>query len=120
MAQSGSPPIGACFILSDCVLVGISASHKHLAAPPPPARVIGAMWQLGVLTGKPCTLGVKNGSFSAFWRHKKNERFLKALEVRLHIPSPCLDTSNKRSSTGVHGIERVSTGYDPGQNLEGH
>ena len=27
--------------------------------------------------------------------HKNSERFLKALEVKSHIPSPCLDASTK-------------------------
>ena len=56
-------------------------------------REIGTPWQVGVFTGKLCTFWVKNGSFSAFWHYKNNERFLKALEVKLHIPSPCLDVS---------------------------
>ena len=34
-------------------------------------REIGTMWQIGVLTGKPCTLLVQNGLFSAFWHCKK-------------------------------------------------
>ena len=36
---------------------------------------IGAMWQIGVLTGKPCTFLVKNRSFSAFWHYKNGETF---------------------------------------------
>ena len=49
------------------------------AAPPTRAymREIGAMWQLRVLTGKPCTFGVQNGSFSAFWHYENKERLLK-------------------------------------------
>ena len=35
-------------------------------------REIGTMWQIGVLTGKPCTFLVQNGSVSAFWHYKNN------------------------------------------------
>ena len=54
-------------------------------------REIGATWQMGAFTRKPRTFGMKSGSFSAFWHCKNEERFLKALEAKLHIPSPCLD-----------------------------
>ena len=30
-----------------------------------------------------------------FWHYKNNERFLKPLEVKLDIPSPCLDASRE-------------------------
>ena len=40
---------------------------------------------------KRCTFWEKNGSFWAFWRCKIRRGFLKALEAKLHIPSPCLD-----------------------------
>ena len=45
-------------------------------------REIGTMWQIGVLTGKPCTFLVQNGSFSAFWRYKNKERLSKGLDVK--------------------------------------
>ena len=57
---------------------------------------IGTMWQIGVLTGKPCFFLVKNQSFSAFWQYKNKERLSKGLvrlDVKWHIPSPCLDAS---------------------------
>ena len=34
-------------------------------------------------------------SSSAFWHYKNHERFPKALEVKLHIPSPGLGASKK-------------------------
>ena len=56
-------------------------------------REIGTMWQIGVLTGKPCTFLVQNRSFSAFWHYKNTERLSKGLDVTWHIPSTCLDAS---------------------------
>ena len=45
--------------------------------PPPRAymREIGAMWQLGVLTGKPCTFLVKMGHFQRFGTIKMRRDF---------------------------------------------
>ena len=54
-------------------------------------REIGAVGRIGVSTRKLCTFWPKNGSFSEFWHYKDMERFLKALEAKLHIPSPRLD-----------------------------
>ena len=56
-------------------------------------REIGTMWQIGVLTGKPCTFLVQNGSFSAFGHYKNKERLSRGLDVKWHIPSTCLDAS---------------------------
>ena len=56
------------------------------------------MAKLAFLQGSCALLGARNGSFSAFWHYKiseSNERFLKALEVKLHFPSPCLDASKR-------------------------
>ena len=50
-------------------------------------REIRTMWQIGVLTGKPCIFLVQNGSFSAFWHYKNKERLAKGLDVKCHIPS---------------------------------
>ena len=71
-------------------------------------REIGTMWQIGVLTGKPCTFLVQNGSFSAFWHYKNKERLSRGLDVKWHIPSTCLDASRKWVSTGISSINRVS------------
>ena len=54
-------------------------------------REIGTMWQIGVLTEKPCTFLSQNGSFSAFWHYKNKERFSRRLNVKWHISSTCLD-----------------------------
>ena len=62
---------------------------------PPYMREKGALCQIGVSTRKPCTFWVKSGSFSAVWRYKNEERFSKAVEAKLHIPSPCLDAKKK-------------------------
>ena len=48
-------------------------------------REIGTMWQIGVLTGKPCTFLVQNRSFSAFWHYKNKERLSRGLGVKWHI-----------------------------------
>ena len=64
-------------------------------------REIGTMWQIGALTGKPCTFLVQNGSFSAFRHYKNKERLSRGLDVKWHIPSSCLDASRKWSSTGI-------------------
>ena len=58
-------------------------------------REIGTMWQIGVLTGKPCTFLVQNWSFSAFWHYKNKEKLSRGLDVKWHIPSTCLDASRK-------------------------
>ena len=63
--------------------------------PPPYMREIGTMWQIGVLTGKPCTFLVQNGSFSAFWHYKNKERVSGGLDVKWHISSTSLDASIK-------------------------
>ena len=59
---------------------------------------IGAMWQIGVLTRKPCTILVQNGSFSVFWHCKNKQRLSRGLDVKWHIPSTCLDASRKFDS----------------------
>ena len=61
-------------------------------------REIGTMWQIGVLTGKPCTSLAQNGSFSGHYKNK--ERLSRGLDVKWHIPSTCLDASRKWFSTG--------------------
>ena len=71
-------------------------------------REIGTMWQIGVLTGKPCTFLARNGSFSAFWHYKNKERLPRGLDVEWHIPSTCLDASRKWFSTGICSINRTS------------
>ena len=76
--------------------------------PPPYTREIGTMWQIGVLAGKPCTFLVQNGSFSAFWHYKNQERLSRGLGVKWHIPSTCLDASRKWFfSTGIYSIKRA-------------
>ena len=37
-------------------------------------REIGTMWQIGVLTGKPCILWSKMGHFRRFGNYKNKER----------------------------------------------
>ena len=71
-------------------------------------REIGTMWQIGVLTRKPCTFWVQNGSFSAFWRYKNKERLSRGLDVKWHIPSTCLDAFKKWVSIGIYSISRAS------------
>ena len=71
-------------------------------------REIGTMWQIGVLTVKPCTFLVQNGSFSAFWHYKNRERLLMGSDIKWHIPSTCLDASKKRFSIGIYSINRAS------------
>ena len=71
-------------------------------------REIGTMWQIGFLTGKPCTFLVKNRSFSAFWHYKNKERLSKGLDVKWNIPSACLDASRMCSSTGIYSINSAS------------
>ena len=58
-------------------------------------REIGTMWQIGVLTGKPCTFLVQNGSFSAFWHYTNKERLLMGSDVKWHIPFTCLVACNR-------------------------
>ena len=67
-------------------------------------REIGTMWQIGVLTGKPYTLLVQKGSFSAFWHYKNKERLLMGSDLKWHIPSTCLDARQKRFSIGIYSI----------------
>ena len=71
-------------------------------------REIGTMWQIGVLTGKPCTFLVKNRSFSAFWHYKNKERLSKGLDVKWHIPSTCRDAFRMWFSIGIYSINRAS------------
>ena len=73
----------------------------------PYMRETGTMWQIGVLTGKPCTFLVQAGSFLAFWHHKK-WRVSRGLDVKWHIPSTCHDASRKWFSTGICNINRAS------------
>ena len=49
-------------------------------------REIGTMWRIGVLTGKPCTFLLQNGSFSAFSHYKNKESFSRGFVVELQIP----------------------------------
>ena len=59
-------------------------------------REIGAMWQIGVLTGKTVHFfWSKMGHFRRFWHYKNKERVSKGLDVKWHIPSTCLDASRK-------------------------
>ena len=71
-------------------------------------REVGAMWQIGILTGKPCTFLVQIRSFSAFWHYKNNERASRGFDVTWHVPSTCLVASRKWSSTGIYSINRAS------------
>ena len=71
-------------------------------------REIGTMWQIGVLTGKPCTFLDQNGSFSAFWHYKNKERLSRGLAIKWQVPSTCLDGSRKWFSTGIYSINRAS------------
>ena len=71
-------------------------------------REIGAMCQIGVLTGKPCTFLVQNGTFSAFWHYKNKERLSRGLDMKWHIPFTCLDASRKWFSTGIYSTKRAS------------
>ena len=71
-------------------------------------REIGTMWQIGVLTGKPCTFLVQNGSFSALWHYKNKERFSRGLDVKWHMPCTCLDAPRQWFSTGIYSINRAS------------
>ena len=71
-------------------------------------REIGTMWQIDVLTGKPCTFLVRNGSSSAFWHYKNRERLSRGLDVKWHVPPTCLDASKKWVSIGIYSINRVS------------
>ena len=70
-------------------------------------REIGTMWQIGILTGKPCTFLAQNGSFSALWRYKNKERLSRDLDVKWHIPSTCLDAFKKWVSIGIYSINRA-------------
>ena len=78
-------------------------------------REIGTMWQIGVLTGKPCTFCVQNGSFSAFWRYKNKERVSRGLDVKWHIPSLCLDASRKALDRNASGPFLESDAQAPKQ-----
>ena len=49
-------------------------------------REIGTIWQIGVLTEKPCTFLLKNGSLSAFSHFNTKERDWRGVDVELHIP----------------------------------
>ena len=71
-------------------------------------REIGTMWQIGVLTEKPCTFLVQTVSFSVFWHHKNKERLSRGLDVKWHIPSTCLDAPRKWFSTGIYSINKAS------------
>ena len=80
-------------------------THVHVCDPPDPMQS-PKFWNSRKCISKsekchfwspengPRIFGVKSGSFSAFWHYNKNnERLLKALEAKLHIPSPCLGAS---------------------------
>ena len=43
---------------------------------------IGVFWQIGVLTGKPCTFLVQNGLFSASCHYKDKERLSRGLDEK--------------------------------------
>ena len=47
---------------------------------------IRTMWQIGVLTGKPCTFLASNGSFSVFWHYNNKERVSRGLDLKWRIP----------------------------------
>ena len=66
-----------------CHIVPVSRAYPYMCE-------IGTMWQIGVLTGKPCTFLVQNGSFSAFWHYKNKERVLMSSDAKWHIPFTCL------------------------------
>ena len=72
-------------------------------------REIGTMWQIcALLTGKPCTFLVQNGSFSAVWHCENKDRLSRGLDVKWHIPSTRLDASRKWCPTGIYSINRAS------------
>ena len=71
-------------------------------------REIGTMWQIGVLTAERSTFLVQNRSFSAFWHYKNKERLSRALDVKWHIPSTCLDALRMWFATGIYSINRAS------------
>ena len=71
-------------LLSLCVCA-LSQGEITYAPPLPYMREIGTMWQIGVLTGKPRTFLVQNGSFSAFWHYENKERLSGGLDVKWHI-----------------------------------
>ena len=58
-------------------------------------REIGTMWQIGVLTGKPCTFLDQNRSFSASWHYKNKEKISRGLAIKWQVPSTCLDGLQK-------------------------
>ena len=75
-------------------------------------RETGTIWQIGVFTGKPRTfLGSKMGHFRHFGT-PKIMTILKALEVKLHIPSPCLDASKNGLLLEFIAQKGVPTRYD--------
>ena len=67
-------------------------------------REIGAMWQIGILTGKPCTSLLKNGSFLAFSHYKNKERVLTWNCTFLYLSSGL----QKWLSTAIYSINRGS------------
>ena len=54
-------------------------------------RVIGTMWQTGVLTGKPCTFCGPEWVIFGVLALQNTERLLRGSDVKWHIPSTCLD-----------------------------
>ena len=56
---------------------------------------LGATRRNGVFTWKPCTssTSAQHGSFSEFWHYGNKESFLRVMDVKWHLPSPCLDAS---------------------------
>ena len=108
--QSGGEvgAMGTSYLVSDSGIRFVCLFPSMPRCPPPYMREIGTMWQIGVLTGKPCTFLVQNGSFSAFLHYKNRDRVSRGLDVKWRIPSACLDASKKRFSTRIHSIDRVS------------
>ena len=54
-------------------------------------REIGTMWQIGVVAGKRCDFLVQNGSFSAFWHLKNNQRRTKSTRKHTHPKTQVID-----------------------------
>ena len=70
-------------------------------------REMGAMWQIGILTGKPCIFWSKIGPFRRFGTTKNEERLSRGLDVKPHIPATGLGASRKWFSTGIYIINRA-------------
>ena len=64
----------------------LASDNSNTTPPPPYMREIDTMWQIGILTGKPCTFLLQNGSFSAFSHYKNKESFSRGFVIELQIP----------------------------------